>query len=100
MRWGMQKRNVRGIINELFIPALIAFAGLLITRINFDFTTAPSRLVTTDILPQPIRLIINQDLVDQAHSDIKAQQIWDNLPDYENLKFFYAENVGKNMDFA
>lgn len=51
MRWGMQKRNRKGIINELLIPALIAFAGLCITKVKFDFKTPPSQVVTPDLLP-------------------------------------------------
>jgi hypothetical protein len=35
MRWNVQKRNYKGLVNELLIPAIIALFGLCITSINF-----------------------------------------------------------------
>jgi hypothetical protein len=33
-------------------------------------------------------------------SDMKAQQVWDNLPDIDSFKMFYAENMGRNLTYA
>lgn len=35
MRWNTQKRNYRGLINELLLPALIAAFGIGVTCMNF-----------------------------------------------------------------
>lgn len=37
MRWNTQKRNYKGLVSEMVLPAVIALIGILITRVKFDY---------------------------------------------------------------
>jgi hypothetical protein len=52
MRWNTQKRNYKGLVNELLLPAVIAAFGICITSINF-YIQSESRLATADLFPTP-----------------------------------------------
>jgi ATP-binding cassette subfamily A (ABC1) protein 3 len=49
-RINIYKRNLRGLILEVFVPVLIVLIGLGLTRLEF-FKSAPSRPHSVDLFP-------------------------------------------------
>ena len=99
MRWNTQKRNYKGLVNELLLPALIALFGLAVTSFNF-YIQSESHIVSANLFPSPQKLLVNQMVYDKIGSDTSAQMLWDNIPEFEkSFEPFYAENYGLNMTY-
>lgn len=101
MRWNTQKRNFKGIVSEMLLPALITAIGVMITTVKFDFIQSPSKIISADQMPLPNKILVNQKVIDVAHSDTAPQLIWNNFAEKGSDTFqqYYTENYGKNLTY-
>jgi hypothetical protein len=85
-RFNTSKRNWRGLLIEVFIPALLILIGFGFSKIQLYFNS-PERPITPALLPWKQRILVNSKLVRTSEYDIPIQSLIESLPSYDEGAF-------------
>ena len=84
-RYYNYRRNIRGLLVEVFIPLLLVIIGLGLSKVQFFFDS-PVRTLTPDLYPAKQRLFVNSDLmVRSGANDISPMKLIESLPGYSSF---------------
>lgn len=60
-RFYVYRRNLKGLLTEVFVPVLLVLIGFAFSKVQFFFSQ-PSRTLAPGLYPTPQRVSVNQDL--------------------------------------
>ena len=82
LRWSIYKRNLRGVLNEMMLPALICLCGVLFSKIAF-YKASESKILSPSNFPLPNKILMNTILYENSNSDTKPEKLWNGFPEIE-----------------
>lgn len=85
-RFQISRRNWKGLLVEVFIPAILILIGFGFSKIQLYFNS-PERQLTPELFPWKQRILVNNKLVKQSPNDIPITSIIESLPMYDQGAF-------------
>ena len=85
-RFHISRRNWKGLLIEVFIPAILILIGFGFSKIQLYFNS-PERSLSPELYPWKQRISVNQDLVKTSDNDIPISALIESLPDYDRGAF-------------
>lgn len=81
-RFHISRRNWRGVLVEIFIPAILILIGFGFSKIQLYFNS-PERPLTPEAFPWKQRILVNEQLVKTSDYDISPQALIESLPMFD-----------------